>query len=330
MAKKKKQINLNDPEVRRRRIVQEKGYSTKVFMKLAKRVHADLKKRGENPTWNESQKFVSRYLFSKYKGQYISKIDLGRVDYTVGQIREDQLHGISYYPTEPAEACGSAWAVLRDNPELYSFDWWELQNKLPEIPADVKIRVNAGDQFGYTDIAYAGDIDYFGSGIKAIVEAIRDYFKGASGPSWAAEIKTRPGRQDDGKNCSYFIDFVLEVDGAAIQIYSTPGEQHVVTPPKKEIDDSNLSPKEIKEIKAKRKKDQEARKAQQEKVSKSKNRQRPTSKPKEKTGSGQDYNAILQRLYDEYKEGIIDVKEYKRDRARIYKMMERDGETEKE
>jgi len=307
-----------------------KGYPTKVFMKLAKRVHEDAKKRGEKPKWNESQRFASEYLYQEYRDVPVSKINLREVDNVVDRIVNQELRTKKPgegAPVVPEEQCGSVFEVPID--DISGINWWDLQQILPAIPNNVNIRINAGDSLGYTQIDHSGRIDYF-IDIKPIVERIRAAFAGASGPYWDGVPKVRPNYKDDGKNCSYFIDFVL-VSGLGIA--SISGELETVVdenfkPLTKEEAIERSEKKKVSKAELNRRREEEdIKRMEREKLAAAKKRKRPseTPKPPEPTAGGStDWNKFLESLRKDLDDGLMTPKEYKQARNMIMKKIDKE------
>lgn len=190
------------------------------------------------------------------------------------------------------------------------------------IPDNVKIRVNAGE-LGVTDIVKNGEVDYNMSGISSIVEEIRKLTDNGSGPSWNGYRKLVPGKPDDGSNCNYFIDFLLDTVGVDFGLTDFYEETYI--PSEEELEKRKESLKNIEKLKKQRLKQLEEGKTKREKIEKAKTRKRPTEKPKEETATTTVFNLDeqLKQLFEEYKLGIYDAKEYKVEKNRLIKLAEK-------
>ena len=301
------------------------AYKKKVYLKIAKRVYFDLKKKGQNPTWNESQRFASQFVYPKYRNQLISKISNKSIDDTLdfALVKTKDRINISeqeYDLIIPKEVCGSVFKV--PNEDIISIEWWDIGNAIRIIPDNVKIRVNAGD-LGITDIVKNGEVDFNMSGISTIVEEIRKYTNNGSGPTWNGYRKLIPSKVDDGSNCNYFIDFILDTVGVEIGLGDFYEETYISS--EEELGKRKESLKNLEKLKKQRLKQLEEGKAKREKIEKAKTRKRPTEKPKEETATTTVFNLDeqLKQLFEEYKLGIYDAKEYKVEKNRLIKLAEK-------
>lgn len=301
----------------------EPGYKKKVYLKLAKRVHADLKKKGLNPKWNESQKFTSEYLYPKFKNELLSKINFTKIDKALNiqldknrEEIEEEFDLVIPIP-ELDEDCGSIFKVPIE--DILSVEWWAINEQLRIIPYNVKVRVNGGG-FGSTEIAKAAEIDYTYE-LSPIVEEIRKFTNNGSGPSWTGVQKIVPGKKDDGKNCSYFIDFILDAEGVVIEDFDKQAFEPL-TEAEKETRLQTIKQAEI--DKKERGKQRDEARLIKDKLDASKKRKRPKEQPKEEdTKTIFDLTKGLQQLFEEYKLGIYDAAEYKKEKAKLIKLAER-------
>lgn len=301
------------------------AYKKKVYLKIAKRVYADLKKKGQKPTWNEAQRFASQFVYPKYRNQLISKISNKSIDDTLDFALVKTKNKINVSDQEyeliiPKEVCGSVFKV--PNEDIIYIEWWDIGNALRMIPDNIKIRVNAGE-LGVTDIVKNGEVDYNMSGISSIVEEIRKLTDNGSGPSWNGYRKLVPGKVDDGSDCNYFIDFLLDTVGVDFELTDFYEETYI--PSEEELGKRKESLKNLEKLKKQRLKQLEESKSKREKIEKAKTRKRPTEKPKEETITTTVFNLDeqLKQLFEEYKLGIYDAKEYKVEKNRLIKLAEK-------
>lgn len=314
MAKhKNKAINLNDPEIRRRRLLNQKGYRNKIFSKIASRVHAEAKKQGIRQSWTESQRFASKYVYPDYRDELLSKIDLHEVDRVIVRGQQDLSRQLEVEQPEQLpvqESCASVWDV--PDAIIISIDWWDIQNTLNVLPGNLNIRINAGSDFGVTEIAQNNDFPYHASPIKSIVERIRAAVANASGPIWSGSRKVKPGRKDDGKDCSYFIDFILFVDGIPVgSSDSIDTEVFEAVVPEEKVPE-HISPGEKMEILKNREKERKKAQADREKQQKAKRRERPKQKPAEpEAPPQQNFAEILKQARADFDLGLITKKQFR-------------------
>lgn len=97
---------------------------------------------------------------------------------------------------------------------LEAVEYYEIDNRLRNLLPDcVDVRVDAGS-YGSTKIFNTANYSYYGSGVQRIVEKIREELEGnLSGFAYFSGIvKVKPGRTNDGKAESYFVDFILYIN----------------------------------------------------------------------------------------------------------------------
>lgn len=290
----------------------EPGYKRKVFIKLTRQARKTLKKQGTDISWNDAQKYVSKYLYQDYKDELLSNIETKEVERVVVRYSK---------PNAPirdiAEKCGSVFKVPAA--DYFAIEWFDIGNYFTLLPSDVKMRVNGGP-YGYTDIAKAETFDYHQSGIAEIVNKIREEENNQSGRfSWEGGTFLVPGMEDDGNNCSYFIDYVLHIDGAPVTLEE--GIDRFETMEATEIEERGSRKRESEKARKKRleekKEAEEAAREKREKVKKAKTRKLPTAKPDEPAPLKQDLKGMLALLRQDYDDGIYDKEEYKAERKRL-------------
>lgn len=97
---------------------------------------------------------------------------------------------------------------------LEAVEYYEIDNRLRNLLPDcVDVRVDAG-RLGSTKIFNTANYSYYGNGVQKIVERIREELEGnLSGFAYFSGIvKVKPGKSNDGKAESYFVDFILYVN----------------------------------------------------------------------------------------------------------------------
>ena len=97
---------------------------------------------------------------------------------------------------------------------LEAVEYYDIDNRLRNLLPDcVEVKVNAGS-FGKTKIFYTANYSYYGNGVQKIVERIREELEGnLSGFAYFSGIvKVKPGKSNDGKAESYFVDFILYIN----------------------------------------------------------------------------------------------------------------------
>ncbi len=97
---------------------------------------------------------------------------------------------------------------------LEAVEYYDIDNRLRNLLPDcVEVKVNAGT-FGQTKIFNTANYSYYGNGVQKIVERIREELEGnLSGFAYFSGIvKVKPGKSNDGKAESYFVDFILYIN----------------------------------------------------------------------------------------------------------------------
>ena len=97
---------------------------------------------------------------------------------------------------------------------LEAVEYYDIDNRLRNLLPDcVEVKVNAGS-FGKTKIFNTANYSYYGNGVQKIVERIREELEGnLSGFAYFSGIvKVKPGKSNDGKAESYFVDFILYIN----------------------------------------------------------------------------------------------------------------------
>lgn len=323
MAKKlNPYINYTPKKIKAR----PKGYQQKIHLKLSKRVHDDFKKMGIKSTWNESQKFASKVLYQKYKNENISDIRVTELDTVIQRNVKQEFEKENVPIREIVEECGSVFSVPIS--DLTLIEWYDVGNALRLIPDDVKIRVSGGN-YGSINISKKSEVEYHSSGISEIVNKIRNDVNNDSGSDivWEGITKLVPGRKDNGSNCNYFIDFVLEINGDLVFTSEKEviKEEEIPSFGPEEIQSRIMTKKQIeKESKIRReeaKLKREQNKIEKDKIEAAKKRKRAKEAPKEEPVK-QDFAKILELLRKDYDDGLLSVKEYKKERARILKKLD--------
>lgn len=265
--------------------------SSHLFHKLAKEVKVEFERQGRTESWNEIQKWTAQNVFPQFKGTSYRAIPIVKI--------QEQI----FVRTAPKTKikCGNVFEVSPSSYEL--IDWFDIYNKIAELPSNVQARVNAGDEFGVTQIEHAQFFEYEGK-ISEIIDAIRETTENKSGVYFDGVIKVRPDRKDDGENCSYFIDYVLSDAAGAID--SVEG---ISRPPDVQVEDDRKRLGREKEAQRK------LRLSKSEKVKKAKTRKRPKDVKKpavEKAAEAQrDRAAEIRELRKLYDDGILTKDELK-------------------
>ena len=189
----------------------------KLYNFLLKRLGEENKKKPKliQVGIKERRRIVSEELYPNFKNQKV----------TAKAINQALKQSISALP--PSEACNP---IYLSQAYLEAIEYYDIDNRLRNLLPDcVDVRVNAG-RFGKTKIFNTRDYSYSASGVKNIVEKIRDELKSnTSGFAYfSGIIKLKYNHPNDGQGQNYFVDFILyinertEVDESPADVTLTP------------------------------------------------------------------------------------------------------------
>ena len=166
---------------------------------------------------NQSRRrIVSEVLFPKFKGNV-----------KVRDIKKQIRTIITALP--PSEICNPLYL---SESYLGAEEYYEIDNHIRTILPDcLEVRVNAG-AIGKTKIFNTSNYTYYSSGVKKIIEKIRQELE--ENTSGMAEfygiVKVKPKRKNDGNPMNYFVDYILYINNQS-DIDDTPADFEL---PKKE------------------------------------------------------------------------------------------------
>lgn len=190
-----------------------------LYHKVRRSVTKELDHLGIELTTEERTRLISA-VYTGFKGMPVRK----------ALVRDIRAKVAERYQPEKDVSSEKYFNPLKlDIDALTGIPWWELDEflstSLPAMvtPLNVRFEVNAGDALGSTSIMSlytptgAFNYEYLISGVSRIVENLRKDVENKSGPEWMGAVKVRPGKKDDGKASSYFIQFLLaDVNGDEI------------------------------------------------------------------------------------------------------------------
>lgn len=164
-----------------------------------------------NPTYPERQQLPyrerQRHASELYQDRYKPVPEGQRSPYTV----EPDVRAIydSLAPQVDADVTLLPYSFI-----AYPIDWYAIDPHIVHVlPSGIFIRVNAGE-FGRTEIFNTRSYNYEKDGVKDIYEEIRPYCK--SDAFWSGYRDLMEGRENDGDPDSYFIDFILHLNGVPV------------------------------------------------------------------------------------------------------------------
>jgi hypothetical protein len=145
------------------------------------------------------RRLVKEVLFQKFKG--------GKI--TITEIRKSIKSIIRGLP--PAEICNP---LFLKEVSLAAEDYYEIDNHIRTVLPDcVDVVVNAG-QFGKTQMFNTANYSYYSTGVRKIIENIREALDNNSGVAqFYGVVKLKKKRPNDGKAENYYIEYLLYFNG---------------------------------------------------------------------------------------------------------------------
>lgn len=264
-------------------------------------------------TIGKRRQLVSEVLYPSYKHLPIRMR-------TVKNIRSDIQQQINELP--PEQTCHPLY--FPDN-QLALIDYFEIDNFITTyLPDCIDIRVNAAE-FGITDIFNTMYYSYEGSGVRGIVENIREAIaQSESGVAFFEGIKKlKPNRPDDLQPENYFIDFVLIIndilvdDEAGVE-YKLPKGSNVIK--KKILKDVQGRMKNLQREKSKKKRqlDKEKQKVKLRNDVRTAKKKSTTLKRQDSVSKAVDI--ALKTLLAAYRKKAITKKQYDTDKQKLMKL----------
>ena len=177
---------------------------SKQFTKINNKLPEDRK-----ISYKDRRDIIKGQILPQFKGINKSKLRIKPIKSAINSV-------ISKIP--PKEICDLNFI---DVPAEYGYvEWFALDETIKEIVPDcIYIKVTAG-QFGQTNIFNTRNYEYNKSGVRQIVEDIRQPALNTSGRYFFSGYqKLRPRRKNNGNPENYYLDFVLfEMDALGNQI----------------------------------------------------------------------------------------------------------------
>jgi hypothetical protein len=199
---------------------------------------------------SERRRYVTEKLYPQYKGTPPSRVGVKAIRFSVFQVLDTII---------PKEGCD----VNYISPSAVSdVGWFEIDDFIRDVlPKCIFIKIDAGE-YGSTKIFNTLNYNYTKSGVKDIVDKIRDFVNNDSGVdvSFTGEKKLRKGKANDGTTENYYIEFVLVVNSQPIReinpiVYEVPREER-----KKVTSVKNAILMRLKDLNLKKKRRKNARK----------------------------------------------------------------------
>jgi hypothetical protein len=304
--------------------------SIRLFNKLAKIAREEFIAQGKEAKWNDIQKWTSKNLFQEFKGTNYNKLDKSKV--------LDKVKGI-IKPIKKVSNCFNPLTINKGD-RVFT-EWWNISNTLDALPKNLKIRINA-ENLGITKIDFISNLDY-DVDISYIVENIREAYENSSAPIFVGAIRVAPDEKNDGKPCSYFIDFILTGPNDDTPTDDTPiiattslkdDVERIERIKNAEREKARKKREKLKEAKQRKRptttktvKPTAKKKATTKAKATPKAKPKPTSK-KEKTINKNvtiDLNKELDALRQDVKDGLLTKEEYREERAKLIDKFEKGG-----
>ena len=257
---------------------------------------------------SERRRYISKSIYPQYKGSSPSRVGKKAISVSIFQV----LNTLA-----PKEECNPNYV----SPSVYDdVDWFSLDEFIQEVlPKCINMKVS-GSEFGDTKIFNTMNYTYEGSGVKSIIDGVRDYVENKSGgASFSGVKRLRKGKTNDGTPENYYIDMVLVLDDIPTSdltpiIYNVPKEEKkVVTSVKKAILER------VKQLNLKKKRRTNARKTARKniaKITQINKRQRKSNNPKFKSKLSNEkekqYVAMQRQLDNALNKGLLTQEQYDR------------------
>jgi hypothetical protein len=184
---------------KQKRIVVSKLKGTKLYWYIY-RVLGELDKKDKgtkNLTSDEKRKIVSERLFPKFKEGLKSAKELKDA---IKEILEERFSD---------DECNPLFIPQED---LLFINFWEIDVYIKKLPPCIDVIVNAGE-YGITEMFNTENYNYYGSGVKDIVEILREEF-GNNSPAnyFNGIVKLKEGKQNNGKSENYYVEYILFIN----------------------------------------------------------------------------------------------------------------------
>lgn len=199
------------------------------------------------------------------------------------------------------------------DPTVYAIVPWHdidefIQNIIPDC---VFVQVNAGEH-GKTKIFNTRNYSYYRSGVKSIIENLREFTEDTSELDFTGYRKLKKNKTNDGSPENYYIEFILNINGNSIGDtttvdYIVPKDQR--SEQRKVRDIINERIRRLKSQKRNRKRARNTFKKNMDKVRKQAARQKKSKKPQSVAKAFQEkvaaMNAAIAQVEKDFKKGLL-------------------------
>jgi len=311
-----------------------------LFGKIVGATKKELEDNGVPSTYKDAQKFASLYVYGNFKGQT-------KWNVKVKDIREYTKYVLDQLKRVPPPIEFADPRMIGEQ-EVTGINWFDiddfLETDIRSLYAlsggkDLRFEV-IGGEYGRTGEQILSQYEYVSSGVRDIVERIREsspYVSSDPYPYWEGYYGLRQGKKDDGDPNSYVLQIILVEGGNPVV------EPHSIeTLPPQEIVSEDEYKRRLTEVQRRLKEEQERQRQRKlaEKMRKRKTAPRPTKKVKvkempkgeekvDKTTRAKEVVKLnelklkeLELLRKDLDDKIINKTEYKKERDRILKNYE--------
>jgi hypothetical protein len=317
----------------------------RLYAKVVKATRKELAASGIDYKYNEARKFTSEFIYGQFKNQPPSKVKVKDIrDYAKKVIDEQKQK----QPPAPIEQFIDPRVISEI--DVANIDYWDMDDFLSGA-GDFNIYqsralqgANMGKNLRFEVIISETDrtgeltllqYDGMASGVRELIEKVREITNNSSGAYFMGVVGRREGMKDDSDPNSYILQFILYVNDEPV----VPPDEQVTPIPRRdmtaeEIEEfqklrrEQISEKEEAEEKKKRAEKQKARRQAKRPTKKGKTKEPPPppppKEPKKKTTRGDRVLALneqklkeLEMLRKDLDDGIINKREYKKERTRI-------------
>jgi hypothetical protein len=264
----------------------------------------------------DRRKYIKEKIYPQFKGMPVSRVGVRAIRSNVEKVLDTIV---------PQEGCNINYI----SPSVTAnTNWYDLDDFIRDVlPKCIFIRIDAGT-YGQTKIFNTLNYDYTRTGVKAIVDNIREYVNNQSSVdvSFTGIKKLRRGKTNDGTPENYYIDFVLVVNSVPIDsltpiIYDVPREERrAVTSVK------NAILARVKDLSNKKKRKKNARKTAIKNINKLKTinkKQKRSIKPETKQKFSQEkeklYKSMQKQLNSSFNKGLFTQDQYEKFSAELLK-----------
>lgn len=234
--------------------------------------------------------------------------------------------------------------ILLQTQDIAGIPWFEINDFVSitlsslTMGKDLRIIVDAGIELGRLDFNLK-QYDYEGTGLRDLVERIREQFQNQSDPDFNGIAVVRPGFKDDGKTDSYALKMVLfsgtgpigDLTEASAPIELNDEQERVREIGLEIAKQEKLKPSEA-EMRKKRERKRPRKKEEPEPTPTSKKgkakKEKPTSEKQElaklRIKLINEFNRAKQLARKDFDDKILSAKEYKSKVNRLDKQMEKE------